>query len=217
VATVNPGTGVVTAVTAGTTVITAIVSNPDLTVVTGVSIVTVTATGGSGGTIASITVIPGSQAVQSPNATAQYIAIGTTTTGATVYLTHQVAWSSSSADIGTISTSGNSTGLATAVGQGTATLTALYTPPANGNTVTGTATFTVVGGTSEQFTALTLTPGSESLSASGQTSQFVALAKVGTNGFQQDVTNSPQIKWSSSIPTIASVSSSGLATGLRSR
>lgn len=210
VATVNPGTGVVTGVTAGTTVIVAIASNPDGTVVTGVSTVTVTGTGGLGD-IASMTVIPGSQAVQSPNATAQYIAIGTTTTGATKDLTQQVAWSSSSAQIGTI---GASTGLATAVGQGTATMTAIYTPQGNGNVVTGTGTFTVVGGTTQQYTAISILPGSQSLPA-GRTSQFIALATVGTTGFQQDVTNSPQIRWSSSVPSIASVSSTpGLVTGV---
>ena len=211
VASVDPGTGVVTALTAGTAAITAIASNPDHTVVTGISTVTVTGTGALGA-IASIAVLPGSQAVQSPTDTAQFLAIGTTTTGVTTDLTQQVAWSSSSAQVATI---GAATGLATAVGQGSATMTALYTPPGNGNVVTGTATFTVVGGTTEQYTAVTITPSSLSLSASGaQTGQLIALGAVGTNGLQVDVTNSPQIKWSSSIPTIASISSSGLATGL---
>jgi uncharacterized protein YjdB len=217
VATVNVGTGVVTAVNAGTTVITATALNPDNTVVTGVATITVTATGGAGGTIASITVIPGTQGVAAPNDTAQFIAIGTTTTGATVNLTNQVAWSSSSAQIGTI---GAATGLATGTGQGTATITALYTPGV-GNVVTGTAQFTVTGGSNETYTAITLIPNSLTV-AEGQTSQFVALATLGTNGLKVDVTNSLSVKWSSNIPGvgspevggIASVSSSGLVLGL---
>jgi uncharacterized protein YjdB len=214
VATVNAGTGVVTAVNAGTTVVTATASNPDGTVVTGVSTITVTATGGSGGTIASIAVIPGTQAVQAPNATAQFIAIGTTTTGATVNLTNQVAWSSSSAQIGTI---GAATGLATGTGAGTATITALYTPGGGGNVVSGTAQFTVVGGTTEEYTAVTIIPNTQTLSV-GQTNQFIALGTLGTSGLEVDVTNSPQIKWSSSVGaglgTIASISASGAVLGV---
>jgi uncharacterized protein YjdB len=61
---------------------------------------------------------------------------------------------------------------------------------------------------------VTITPASQALSASGQTGQFIALATSGTSGLQTDVTNSAQIKWSSSIPTIASVSPTGLATGV---
>jgi flavin reductase (DIM6/NTAB) family NADH-FMN oxidoreductase RutF len=209
VATVNPGTGVAIALNAGATAITAIATNPDGTVVTGTSILTVTATGGAGGTIASINVIPGSQAVAIPNDTAQFIAIGTTTTGATVNLTNQVAWSSSSAQIANI---GAGTGLATGVSAGTATITALYTP-VGGNVVTGTASFTVSSGTSEQFTALAITPATLTISASSGQAQLVALATLGTNGYQQDVTRSSQITWNSSATSVAIVSSQGLLTG----
>jgi len=55
--------------------------------------VTGSAGGGTGGSIVSISVIPGSQSVSSPNQTSQFIAIGTTSSGATVDLTGQVAWS----------------------------------------------------------------------------------------------------------------------------
>jgi uncharacterized protein YjdB len=209
VATVNAGTGVVTAVNAGTTVITATASNPDGTVVTGVAVITVTATGGVGGTIASITVIPGTQGVPAPNATAQYIAIGTTTTGGTVNLTNSVTWSSSSAQIGTI---GAATGFATGVGAGSATITALYTPAPPGNVVTGTAQFTVEGGTIEEYTAVTLIPNALTV-AVGQTSQFIALGTLGSSGLVVDVTASPQITWSSDATSLAMVNSTGLITG----
>jgi Bacterial Ig-like domain (group 2) len=160
------------------------------------------------GTVISVSVIPGTQSVSAPSQTSQFIAIGTTTTGATVNLTNQVAWSSSSTQIATI---GASSGLATAVGQGTATIAALYS--LNGSVIAGTATFTVTAGTTEKYTAVAITPSSQSLSASGQTGQFIALGTSGT-GLQTDVTSSPQIKWSSSIPSVVSVSASGLATGL---
>ena len=121
-----------------------------------------------------------------------------------------MAWSSSSAQIATI---GAANGLATAVGQGTTTITAIYTNT-TGGTVVGTASFTVTGGTSEKYTGVSVLPGAQALSASGQTGQFIALGTSGSNGLQTDVTSSPQIKWSSSIPSVATISSTGLATGV---
>jgi uncharacterized protein YjdB len=121
-----------------------------------------------------------------------------------------VTWSSSSTQIATV---GATTGLATGVGQGTATIAALFTNSKGGTAVTGTATFTVVGGKAEQFTAVAITPSSQALSASGQTTQLIALGTSGNNGLQTDVTDSTQIKWRSSTPSIASVSASGLVTG----
>ncbi len=81
-----------------------------------------------------------------------------------------------------------------------------------GNSLTGTSTFTVLGGTAEEYTAVTIIPGSQSVSASGQTGQFIALATSGTTGLELDVTDSPQISWLSSIPTVASITS-GLTSG----
>ncbi len=209
VATID-ATGLATGVAAGTTTITATMKGfggP----VSSTATLTVTASGGggTGSTISSLAIIPDSQSVATTGQTAQFIAIGTTSGGATVNLSSQVAWMSSSAQIATI---GAATGLATAVGQGTSTITALYT--SNGTTLTATATFTVVAGTAQQYTALTIIPGSQSVSATGQTGQFIALATVGASGFEEDVTNSPQIKWISSIPTIATISSTGQASGV---
>jgi uncharacterized protein YjdB len=208
VATIN-STGVATGVSAGTTTITASING-----YTGVisATATLTVTGGSSGigagaTVTALTIIPSTQSVAKPGQTSQFIALGTTSTLTTVDLTTQVIWSSSSQQIATI---GASTGLATAVGQGTSTITALYT--SGGSTLTGTATFTVLGGTTEQFTAVTIVPTSQSVSASGQTGQFIALATSGTTGLEEDVTNSPQIKWLSSIPSIATITS-GLTSG----
>jgi hypothetical protein len=202
-------TGLATAVGPGYTQIIAesggITANSDMTVT-----IAGTGTTSSGGSIVSIAIIPGAQTVSSPTQTSQFLAIGTTSTGATINVTNLVAWTSSSPQVATI---GAATGLATAVGQGSTAITALYTGT-GGGTIVGTAAFTVTGGTTEKYTAVSITPGSQSLSASGQTGQFIALGTSGTTGLQTDVTASPQIKWSSSAPSIATVSAAGLVTGV---
>ena len=200
-------TGMVTAVAAGSTVITASLAGATA----GTTAITVTTTGGggTGGSLVSLAIIPGTQSVSAPGQTTQFIAIGTTSSGATEDVTSTSAWASSSTNIATV-TSG---GLATAVSAGSVTITAIATN-SNGTVVTGTAAFTVSGGNSEPLTALSITPGSQSVSASGQTGQFIALGTAGSSGLEEDVTNSPSITWSSSIPTIATISSSGLVTGV---
>jgi uncharacterized protein YjdB len=213
VATVST-TGVVTGVGAGTATITATAQGfkgP----VTATSTVTVGAAGGTGGgggtggSLVSIAVIPGSQSVSGAGQTTQFIAIGTTSTGATQYLTNAVTWSSSTPAVATI---GAATGLASAVGAGTTTITALYTNTQTGSVVTGVATLTVSAGASEQFTALSLTPSGETV-AVGQTTQLIALGTAGSTGLSQVITG--QVAWTSSIPTIATVgATTGLVTGV---
>jgi uncharacterized protein YjdB len=210
VATVS-ASGLVTAMGAGTTTITASTTAFNGSVSSSASLTVTGSSGGSGGSVASLALIPGSQAVAAPSQTSQFIAIGTTSTGATVNLSNQVTWSSSSPPIATI---GASTGLATGVTKGTTTITALYNNPTGGTVVTGTAMFTVVGGTTQQFTAVTIMPGSQTLSTLNETAQFIALATSGTTGLQQDVTNSPQLKWTSSAPTAGSIGATGLAKDL---
>ena len=211
VATVN-ATGLATAVGSGTTTITASAAafNGSATSTATLS-VTGSSGGTAGGTITSIAIIPNSQSVSAPGQTTQFIAIGSTSSGATVNLSNQVAWSSSSIQIATV---GATTGLATAVGQGTDTITAIYSNPSGGSIVTGSASFNVSGGTSQKYTAISITPNAQALSASGQTTQLVALGTAGSNGLLQNVTTSPLVQWTSSIPSIASVSASGLVTGL---
>jgi uncharacterized protein YjdB len=207
VATVS-ATGVATGISAGSTTITASM-NGFTGVVSASATLTVNGGGGvaPGTTVVSLAVIPSAQSVAVPTQTAQFLAIGTTSTGQTVNVTNAVAWSSSSQQIATI---GATTGLATALGQGTVTITALYN--SGGSTLTATANFTVLGGTTEEFTAVTIVPNSQSVSASGQIGQFVALATSGTTGLEEDVTNSPQLTWLSSIPSVATITT-GLASG----
>jgi uncharacterized protein YjdB len=208
VATIS-STGLATAVGAGYTQVMA--ESNGLTAVSDLTVKVAAGTGTGSSVTTAIAVIHGTQAVSAPGQTTQFIAIGTSAAGVTSNLTNQVAWSSSSAQIATV---GAGTGLATAVGQGTATITAIYTNASGGSVVAGTATFTVSGGTTEKYTGVTITPSTQALSASGQTGQFIALGTSGTTGLQSDVTSSTQIKWSSSIPSVASVNSSGQVTGL---
>lgn len=219
VATVS-STGVVTAMSAGTTTVTASVQGFGGLITSNAVQVTVTSTsgGGGGGTgaavLTALAIIPGGQSVSFPGQTSQFIAIGTLSSGATEDLTGQVTWSSSSSQVATISPGG----LATGKGQGSTTITAIANV-SGGTVVTATATFTVTSGTSEPYTALTISPGTQSLSATGQTGQFIALATSGTTGLNQDVTNSPQVTWTSSAPSIATISTypaspAGLAAGV---
>ena len=218
VATIS-ASGVATGVSAGTTTITASV-NGFTGVVSSSATLMVTGSFGGGGTPSSIAIIPNTQLVTTVGYTAQFQAIETTATGSTVDVTNTATWGSSSPSIATI---GPSTGLATAVSLGTATITATYT--SGGNALTGTATLTVGsgspgnGGSNEEFTAVTIDPTAQSVSASGQTGQFIALATLGANGLEEDVTNSPQLTWLSSIPSVATIttgltSGNGIATGV---
>ncbi len=204
--------GLVTALSAGSTTVTASAAGFAGTV-TSTCVVTVSGAGGStgGGSVIAIEILPGSQSVSGPGQTAQYLAIGTTSNNATVNLTTQVTWTSSVLSVATV---GANTGLATGVGQGSTTITALYIDPTSGATITGTASFNVSGTAGQEFTALTIIPGSQGLSASGQTGQLVALGTSGSTGFQLDVTDSPQIQWLSSSPSVATVSATGLVTGV---
>jgi hypothetical protein len=206
VATVS-SSGLATGVGAGTTTITASMSGS----ISATATLTVTASGGgtAGGSLVSLAIIPGTQSVASPTQTTQFIAIGTTSSGATEDLTSQVTWGSSSAQVATISAGG----LATAVSKGTCTITAIASN-AGGTVVTGTATFTVTGGASEGLTALSISPATEAVAAGGQTAQFIALGTAGTTGLQENVTDSSSLQWSSTIPSIATISSSGVVTGI---
>ncbi len=165
--------------------------------------------GTTGGDVTSLTIIPGSQSLAAPGETAQFIAIGTTTSKSTVDLTNLATWTSSSVQIATV----NASGLVTGVSAGTATITAVYVN-ADGTVATGTAAVVVgAGASNEGITALTILPGSQSLSASGQTGQFLAIGTTSA-GLGENVTGSTQLTWASSIPSIATVSATGLAQGV---
>jgi uncharacterized protein YjdB len=206
VATVTGGT--VTAIGPGSAVITASGSGYKGPL-TATATITVGSSGGgttTGGSVVSIAVIPSSQTVATANQTTQFIAIGTTSSGATEYLTNSVAWASSNAQVATV---GASTGLATSVGAGSTTITAQYTDTTTGSVVIGVGTLTVTAGASEPVTSLSLLPSSLSLTSSGQTSQAILLGVSGSTGLTTDLTDNANVTWTSSTPTVATVGTLG--------
>jgi hypothetical protein len=223
--------GWATAVGQGTTTITAQYTNQAVGS-TQANVVTATATltvnGVAAEPLLSLALLPSGQSIAYPGQSSQLIAIGTfsaapVTQNLTDSAAYPIKWSSSNTAVATVSTAANPTctlnnatppvcvndpdGLVKAVGQGTAVITAIApaNDPSDNSVVTGVATITVTNGVAEQVTALTVIPGSLTLSATGQPGQFVALGTSGTTGLQEDVTDSPQLAWTSSIPSYATV------------
>jgi hypothetical protein len=132
VATID-SSGLATGVGPGTTTITAGASG-----MTGTATLTLSTAGQTQGILSSIKIIPTSQTLIANGDSAQFLAIGTFSTGpATQDVTSQVRWVSSDLNVATI----GSTGIAAATGPGQATITALGTA-ATGAVVTATATLT---------------------------------------------------------------------------
>jgi hypothetical protein len=208
VATVTSGSGggLVTSTGPGTIQVTASMQGftGTLTASSTVTVTTSTTGTGPGGDVTSLSIIPANQSVASPGQTGQFIAIGTTASGATENLTGQVTWTSSSPSIATLSST--TPGLVTGVAQGTTTITALFTNSPDESVVTGSATFTVAGGNTEQVTALTIYPGSSTATSADQTTQFFVLGTE-SGGLQFDVTS--QVVWTSSNSTVAAIGTAG--------
>jgi uncharacterized protein YjdB len=148
--------------------------------------------------LASITVSPANDSLVIAS-TQQYTATGNYTDGSTGNLTTLCTWTSSTTSVATI----NGGGLATAVGAGSTTI------QAQDGTVSGTTPLTV---TSAPVTAqsLVITPSSASI-PKGTTQQFKAAVQY-SDGSTQDVTS--QTTWQSATTTVATINSSGLATGV---
>jgi uncharacterized protein YjdB len=160
-------------------------------IVDGVSGSTTETVGGA--TVANLSVVLDKSSVP-VGSTAQATAIATDASG-NVLTGRTVTWNSSSSSIATVS----SGGLVTAVGSGTVSIS---------GTVDGkTASATLVV-TSAVVASVTVTAATTSLSV-GQSTQATAVLKD-ANG---NIVTAP-ITWSSSAPSIASVSSSGLVTAV---
>jgi hypothetical protein len=192
------------------------------TIVSNNAVFTVTACtscSGAGTDITSVNIIPSTQTVTALGVPVQYEAIGTTTSGASVALTSLsgVQWNSSNPSVAKIDAG---TGLATTLGSGTSTITAIYINP-DGTAAEGNATLTVqaVTNSAEPLTSLTVSPNAQTALTVGQTSQFLAIATTGT-GTSVNLTNqgatvsNQQIKaavWTSSNSSVVSIDP---ATGL---
>jgi uncharacterized protein YjdB len=149
----------------------------------------------SAATLSSLAITPTSASIAN-GTTQQFTAIGTLSDGSTQDLTNSVTWTSNNTNDATIST----TGLATAHTNGSTTITAQ-----SGTVTSNTATLTI---TTATVSGISVQPGSIS-AAAGATQQLLVTANF-TDGSSQNVTQSST--YTSSAPSIATVSSGGLVT-----
>ena len=68
------------------------------------------------------------------------------------------------------------------------------------------------GNTQRVLSSIAVTPGSQTLTATGQTAQFIATGSYNTDPPSQDLTG--QAQWASSAPSVVTVSSGGFATAV---
>ncbi len=182
------------------------ISGPGLAVAVAAGNTTIRATVGSvkgsagliiiGSTLVSIAVTPVNPSITTGQQQ-QFTATGTYSNGSKKDLTSSAAWSSSATSVATISSSG----LATAVAAGSTTI------KATSGSVNGSTTLTV---TAPTLVSIAVTPVNPSLSV-GQQQQFTATGTY-SDGSKKDLTSSAA--WSSSATSVATISSSGLATAV---
>ena len=130
--------------------------------------------------------------------TEQFTATGTLSNGTTENLTDQATWASSDTTWITVST----TGLATSVSPGPVTISATF------DGITGTTALTVTAAVLE---SIAVTPANTQPASTGETDQFTA---TGTFSDKSTENLTGQVTWASSDTTVATVSSSGLATSV---
>ncbi len=146
--------------------------------------------------LVSITVNPPGPSI-ALGTTQQFTATGTFTDGSTQDLTTSATWGSSNTLVATVSSSALGTSLAT----GTATFTA---------TVGGTSGSTPLTVTPASVVSITVSPATAAIPL-GMNQTFTAVGAF-TDGSTQDVTNSAH--WSSSVPSVATVSNSSGSSGM---
>ncbi|MBE7449601.1 MAG: Ig-like domain-containing protein [Kofleriaceae bacterium] len=131
--------------------------------------------------------------------TVAFTATGTFSDSSVVDLTEQVAWSSSASGVATVSTAAGTRGVATGVGDGTATITA------SSGVVMATATLEVTPAVLE---AITVTPGTPTLPR-GRVQTFSATGLM-SDGAMPDLTATAT--WASSDEDAVTISGGGVAT-----
>ena len=172
---------------------------------------TITATLGTVSGTASLTVTTATLAAiqitpQSPIATIgsgqQFSATGIYSDGSSGDVTASATWSSSASTVATMSTS--SQGQAVSTGTGATRISASYGALAASTTLT----------VQDQVVSLAITPPAVSIATGNGNSQPFTATGTYASGLIENVTSISN--WSSSAPNVASVSSSGIATGLAS-
>ncbi|MDB5352977.1 MAG: LigC protein [Planctomycetota bacterium] len=158
--------------------------------------------GGMSGSVA-VTAAPALQSIAvtpanpslSIGTTQQFIATGTLADNSTQDLTNQVTWASATPAVATIS----KTGAATGVAVGTSSISASL------NGITGSTSVTVKATTLQSIAITPANPGV----VQGQTEKFTAIGTFSDNS-TQDL--SSQVTWTSSAPSVAAISPSGVAS-----
>jgi uncharacterized protein YjdB len=128
----------------------------------------------------------------------QFSAIGMFADGSTENLTNSVTWTSSPLSVATVSDTAGSSGLASGIAPGDATITALFAG------LVGTASLTVTNAT---MTSITITPSDPSV-ALGGSQQFTATGNF-SDGSTENLTT--QVSWASSSVNVATIDARGLA------
>jgi len=157
--------------------------------------------GSSTSSLASISVNPGSISM-SAGSTQQFRAMGNYSDGTTKDITGTVTWSSSSTNVATISSSG----LAKPGSGVTAGSSLQTTISATSGSVSGSTILTVT----DNLVSLSITSGAASVNV-GANLQLSAMGNY-QDGKQVSVAG---VTWSSSASTVASVSNTGLVTGVK--
>jgi hypothetical protein len=184
VATISAG-GLATGVSKGASTISATMSS-----ITGSTTLTVTRA------LVSIAVTPANPSIAAGN-TQQFTATGTYIDGSTQNLTAMATWSSSAPAVATIAAGGLAKGLST----GTSTISAAVTG------ITGSTTLTV---TAAVLVSIAVTPANPWI-LPVQTQQFTATGTY-SDGSTQNLTSTAT--WSSSAPSVATISTTGLASAV---
>lgn len=154
--------------------------------------------------LVSIGITPSNSTI-SISQTEQLTATGTYTDASTIDITNSVTWMTSDGTIASVSNVLGTQGLTTAVGNGTAVISAVL------GVVTGTTNVTVTLAT---LNSITVTPSNPTISGTGSR-QLTATGNY-SDGSNVDITTS--VTWATSDGTIVTVSnlsgSQGLATGV---
>ena len=161
----------------------------------------------SNATIASISVSPANTTI-APATTQRFTATGTFSDSSTQNITSVSNWQSSNTAAATISNTAGSFGLATGQAQGSTSVSAGFTSP-GGPSAGGNTTLTVNNATLQ---SIAVTPASITTTPSG-TVQYTAIGTF-SNATTQNLTT--VATWASSLPSVASIAPSALATGLAS-
>lgn len=186
--------GLVTPLSSGTTTITATSS-------TGAIVGSVTVTVISG-TLQTITITPNNPTI-ALNSTQQFTAIGNYSDGSHINITNSVTWVSATTSVATVSNTSGSNGLVTTLVAGTSTISATL------GSISATSLLTVSGVT---LTSISVTPANPSISSTSS-QQFIATGTY-SDMSQQIITS--QVSWSSSLTSVATISSGGLANAVAS-